>query len=503
MNTEKGEDLHIHPNQTALLKSSLSSYLKGIILITRKQLPGVAFNLLPGPVQNKFRPHSETKRAQAKTAYLDGFRGYAAVGVIILHSVMGFYPESGYGYNGQEKRNYILQMPFFRLLYTGQPTLFFLIGGYVLSLGTLKKARSHAFGPMQLDISSKIFRRGFRLYMPAIIATLIPCLMSYYDIFPGVVDFGEGMPHNEMDFPEPQKNLVQQLLVWLKSIPPLFWLFDWENYSQNSPWAYQLWTVPVEFRCSIALFTVNSALSRCTPRGRLFLNGILSLFLLAFNRWDVFLFTAGGFIAELDLIREESTTPSRRTSSLLDLPEEESTKHTVPITSNPTPNRRQWARILPLTILILSLWILSVPAADIWKTTTYTLLEKYSPPTYTAFYRFWDAIGAVLLISSFTHLPAIQTFFSKPLFLYLGKISFSLYLTHTIALKLVLYPVMPWVWSVTGYQTDLSYTVGFLISLGYTVAAAIWIADLFYRGVEVPCMHFSVWLDRAFDRLER
>ncbi|EGE81472.1 acyltransferase [Blastomyces dermatitidis ATCC 18188] len=444
-----------------------------------------AFSLLPTIVQNRFDPRSRKQsRPVGKTAYLDGIRGLAALGVVVLHMVLGFFPNSSYAYNGSEGRDSIFQLPFFRLLYTGQPTIFFFISGYVLSISTIRKCRSQSWAPLQLDLSSKIFRRLFRLYIPSIIATFVPMFMVSFNLFPAVAKFGDDtMPHRTFDMAPQESTFLRQFWLWCKTIPPLFWPFDWENFSQNSPYAYQLWTIPVEFRCSMVLFLVHAALARCSGKTRLTFNGILSLYFLTFEKWDVFLFLAGSFLAELDIIKEEAAEAP--------LPKVETTD---------TKFNSKIARYTPppwfmVSIMVLALWVLSVPAADIWNAWTFAVLEWTSPCTYTAFFRFWDSVGTVMLIWAITGLPSVQRFFTRPIFLYLGNISFSLYLTHTIVLKFLLYPLMPWLYMVFGYQTPFQYGLTFAIGGTATVVLSFWVAEVFQRHVEEPSAVFTKWLD--------
>ncbi|PGH17689.1 hypothetical protein AJ79_01051 [Helicocarpus griseus UAMH5409] len=458
--------------------------MSGLQFPRQKQLAPVLFSLLPAIIQSRISPRSnKPSRPVGKTAYLDGIRGLAAVGVVVLHMVLGFFPNSSYAYNGSPGRDSIFQLPFFRLVYTGQPTIFFFISGYVLSLGTTKKCRSQSWGSLQLDLSSKIFRRLFRLYIPSIIATFIPMFMISFGLFPGVAKFGDkNMPHRTFNMSPQESTFLRQFWLWCKTIPPLFWPFDWENFSQNSPYAYQLWTIPVEFRCSMVLFLVHAALARCSGRTRLSFNGLLSLYFLTFEKWDVFLFLAGAFLAELDIIKEEASEGQ--------LPKTESKDPTFRVVTQYTPPA--W---FMTACMIVALWILSVPAADIWNAWSFPLLERYAPRTYTAFFRFWDAIGTVLLIWAITGLPSVQRFFTRPIFLYLGNISFSLYLTHTIVLKFLLYPIMPWLYLIFGYHSTFQYGLTFAIGGTLTVLLSFWVAEVFQRHVEEPSAQFTRWID--------
>lgn len=218
-----------HPDRRMDFADNLTSTsltLEKMIQVARHQSTALLFALLPTLLRNKIRPLDKPSRPPSKTAYLDGIRGYASVGVAILHMVMVFFPESNFAYNGSPGRNYFFQLPFVRLLYTGQPTIFFLISGYVLSLGIIRKTRNQNYAGLQTDLSSKIFRRGLRLYIPSIIATFIPMFMVQCGLFFPVVQFGNDMPHKTMDMPPAQPNLMAGFWHWCKTIPPLLWPFD-------------------------------------------------------------------------------------------------------------------------------------------------------------------------------------------------------------------------------------------------------------------------------------
>ncbi|KMU86511.1 hypothetical protein CIHG_04300 [Coccidioides immitis H538.4] len=453
-----------------LLSPSLASDHGHTSLLSRQKLAAFIYAILP----TAFRDAPKKTRPLARTAYLDGVRGLAALGVVVLHMVLGFFPNSSYAYNGTPGRDSIFQMPFVRLLYTGQPTIFFLISGYVLSISTIKKCRNQAWGPLQLDLSSKIFRRMFRLYIPSIIATFIPMFMVSFGLFPDVAKFNDEMPHHTFNMAAREPTFFRQFWLWCKTIPPLFWPFDWENFSQNSPYAYQLWTIPVEYRCSMILFLLHIGLSRCRSKTRLVITAS-SLFTSCPDKW-MFPVVAGAFIAE-----GERPRPA---------PEVRNGETKLPNAPRKSPN--QW---LLVGGVILGLWILSVPAADIWNAWTFAILETWAPKNYKGIFRFWDAVGTVILVWSMTGLPSFQRFFTRRIFLYLGNISFSLYLTHTIALKFLLYPIMPWLYLIFGYSTPFQYGLSFAIGGFLTVMLSFWIADVFQRHIEEPSARFTKWID--------
>ena len=468
---------------------SAALFLEDWARLPQKSLSTILYtvsSLLPTTPRSHHEP-----RPTGRTAYLDGIRGQAALGVAILHMVLGFFSAANFGYNGQPGRDFIFQMPIVRLLYTGQPTLFFFISGYVISIGTLKKIRSRSYGRLQLDLSSKIFRRGFRLYIPAVGATILPMVMTYFNLFPGVAQFTEDLPHFTMNLPAPEPTLARHFIAWFWTIPPLLWTFDWANYSTTSPWAYQLWTVPVEFRCSILVFLLLSAFSRCTTRARLALMSTIALLWLTYEKWDVFLFMAGAIFAEIDLIKQEFN--ARLPPPPLNVNSERF--------HNDNSNTSACTTACLWSIIFIALWILSVPADEIWNTWSFPILEDYAPLTYTSkIFRFWDSIGSVMLLGATTCLPSIQRFFSHPFWLYMGRISFSLYLTHTICLKAIMYPMVPYALAVTGGYTQARFTTGVLFCAVVYLLVALWVADMFQRYVEQPSAKLTLWVDERLSQ---
>ena len=92
------------------------------------------------------------------------------------------------------------------------------------------------------------------------------------------------------------------------------------------------------------------------------------------------------------------------------------------------------------------------------------------------------AIGAAIVIILAINSSAFQTFLRKPILLWLGRISFSLYLTHTIVLQIV-------VRLLHGY-------VPLSLSLVATLILIFPIAALFFQFVEMPAIQLSRWIGR-------
>jgi peptidoglycan/LPS O-acetylase OafA/YrhL len=71
---------------------------------------------------------------------------------------------------------------------------------------------------------------------------------------------------------------------------------------------------------------------------------------------------------------------------------------------------------------------------------------------------------------------------TNPIMLYLGRISYSLYLSHILVIVVIQYALLIWV-------PDLSLTVHFEVLLVGTTAVSIALSSVLYRYLEVPGIH--------------
>ena len=130
--------------------------------------------LTPSFLQGRHSRNQTRSAENSPTAYLDGMRGLAAISVFLCHYFyQAFVITESWGC---DTTNYhLLKLPFLRLLYQGPPAvcIFFVISGYALSYRPLKLIRSNCFSDFAPAMSSLVFRRGIRLYLPPAISTFM------------------------------------------------------------------------------------------------------------------------------------------------------------------------------------------------------------------------------------------------------------------------------------------------------------------------------------------
>lgn len=139
---------------------------------------------------------SSPKKLLRRTAWLDGLRGFAAFMVYLHHHQLWSHDthgnsvfENSFGYN---KHHYFAALPFIRHFFSGghfAVAIFFVLSGYVLSvkcLGALQKSHHMVSADA---VSSALFRRWLRLYLPVIGFTLAWMIVRHWtNVW---VDFGE------------------------------------------------------------------------------------------------------------------------------------------------------------------------------------------------------------------------------------------------------------------------------------------------------------------------
>ncbi|KAG7112629.1 O-acetyltransferase PaAT-1 like protein [Verticillium longisporum] len=467
------------PGWKSLTRSG-TSYVRSIhwrVVILR-----MAIFLLPSFVQSRFtRPQTRTDKLMP-TSYLDGMRGLAALFVFFCHYFyQAFIIAEGYG---SAPHNYhFLKLPIIRLFYQGPPAvcLFFVISGYALSYKPLKLIRSQNFDGFATTMSSLTFRRIIRLYLPPAFSTLMVVILLRLGVYEWTRTFANDRAYmkNVMEpHPERLATSSEQVWHWAWSMFKFVHVFGWNKFGGSTSYDVHLWTIPVEFRCSIYLFITTIAVARLRTSVRfLTMLGIMS-FTYRNQRWELFLFYSGMVLAELDLIRgAHSPAPA------------------LPILEKTSFKKSAIGGVIWAMLSILALFLMSQPDARCSDTPGWKRLCSMIPTWWQEEgYRYWQSIGAILFVLSVSHSPRWQRFFNTAPVQYFGKISFAMYLVHGPVLHTVGYMIEKRAYSMTGIE-GWWYNAGFVLSSFGCVPAVIWAADVFWRLIDVPTVKFARWFE--------
>jgi peptidoglycan/LPS O-acetylase OafA/YrhL len=506
-----------------ILRAAMSMFQNPFTTADGLHLPRkLLLPFLPSYFQHHITSTEEMGRRLHSTSALDGLRGIAALFVFFFHIGFAYQAFVEYGYGQSLENMRIIQLPFLSLFYRGHSmvAVFFVVGGYVLSLKPLTLIHSHRQSEAHSVIVSSIFRRGIRLYTSAVVITFITMLSVYAGLwdYPRqfITDDKKYIHYADMH-PTPLPTFYEQFWDWLYATRGLTDVFNYYNkdgfmmpyYNQYDP---HLWTVPFEYRSSLIVSMILFALSRCTTFARLLLIYLTVIFCGLWDRWELVCFLSGLLICDIDITLRAPTSKYGSSTSLSssesssatssddeyteELPQYEE-KHTNPSISNKflhitsrSRSQKRW-----IALFVLGLYLLSTPNFGISSTPGYYYLSTIIPSSYTDPKRFLQSLGALLTTWAIANSSFLQIPFNSKFPQYLGKISYSLYVVHGPLIHVVGFSVTPWIWNnVTGME-GWAYWAGLglgTLILGCVVGIA---ADLFHTVVDVRSVRLARWFE--------
>jgi peptidoglycan/LPS O-acetylase OafA/YrhL len=423
-------------------------------------------------------------RKQLKgTAYLDGLRGFAAFIVYWHHhqlwprQLAGQVFESGWGFND---KYFFVALPGIRTFFTGghfAVSVFFVISGYVLSAKPLSLIYAGEHTKLGDSLASALFRRWLRLFLPVIGVSFV--YMTMWHLF-GIWVIA----------PKQQSNYHDELWNWYMEFKNFSFIFR----QGGDPWftyGYHTWSIPVEFRGSVIIYTSLLAFSRATRNARLWCQlGLILYFLYVVDGWFGALFTAGMLLCELDILSKANKLPQ--------------------FLVNLTPYK------MPLfyTLLLASFFLSGVPSfsretKDLLETPGWYYLSFLVPQAawdQKWFFLFW---AAIFFVAAIPRIAWLKAFFETSFNQYLGRISFALYLVHGPVLWTLgdrLYVATGWFkddhlqyipWWINAFPLsqkgplglELSFLAPHLILLPLT----LWVAEVVTKVFDEPSVRFSQW----------
>ncbi|KAK6339814.1 hypothetical protein TWF718_009204 [Orbilia javanica] len=484
----------------------------GIFPRLRHIIAKVTLFLLPSFISCYFTPAGASKPEKlAPTAWLDGLRGIACACVVVHHYFYEYHSRLEHPYDGVNHVD-VTQLPFIKLIHYGPPMvkIFFIISGFVLTVKAVKITRvpGSSFDGQGLisNLSTSVWKRYLRLYIPCA-ASFILCAFlisaGWMEAIPTSKRRPGWITGSIERRPPTLDNIFQQLAEAAKD----FYIFAVERSLFNildRPYNTDghLWTIPVEFKSSIALFVFVTGV--CTLKRWLRVYIIIPVFtisLLYYGGWGLALFFFGYFLAELN--SDIPTDPKERSS-----------------------RRSLFKTSLHSTMVIVSLYLLSYPRKipDPEYTTGYRFLAPLTPPRYPLphdkradhTHEFWQTVGAMMLVWALLYLPRVQNVvLCNKVSQYFGKISFAIYIMHghtqksighwavVNGLKFVglwHYNAQKKAWILDKEHNQLYGTVVMVAFLFITFPITVCWADVFWRVADAPSVRFLRWLEGKIRR---
>lgn len=448
--------------------------------------------LLPSFLADIVFPDRRSTYKLHPTSYLDGLRGLASIIVFFCHFTEENhkYLIPSYGLNPDQTPASWIQLPFARIIFSGRPMvhIFFIISGFVLSYKPIQAIHANNFEKCFFLLSSATFRRGFRLFGPCLVSTFIIMLLTQA----GLLD-------------EPLPTLSEQFWDWKDAVfHGITWPWAWDT-DLRPAYDVHLWTIPIEFAQSMLLFIVVLMLARVRMPIRQAGVLLLMAYCLACGKWAGFEFLGGLFLAEMHILQSATATPKAWESSELEV---SLTKKLPTLAKN----------LLHTSVIVTALFVGGWPNSDAAETPGIRLLDASTPDPfahmdYLAPQKFWFAISAFFVVWSCGELGLVRRFLENPFAQYCGHISYAVYIVHGPVLGMFQdYVVgsapMPTqgdppapgshpflsplgVKGIFGIETPFQRTMSWLTSLVILAPVVIWVADIFWRAVDLPIVNMA------------
>jgi peptidoglycan/LPS O-acetylase OafA/YrhL len=456
------------------------------------------------------------------TSYLTGLRGIAAVKVVTFHYLMA-YSDFGFQPWGTDARHTrFFELPIIRLLFAGFTAhLFFGISGYLMALRMLQaldRQRAGHHTDIFATISRNIMRKSFRLYLPVFAVTICTALyvyMGFYESYrPLLLDHEKLFPGDWYEPKPRQHHLFKQLAVWTHE------MFDLTNVvTENTVYPFHdqhLWAILAEMRGTLHLYGVLVAISQCRPHVRLAVMLAVSLLYFYWNHWEIWVFILGAMVAQADLLlgghqpavhqrpthnRDHDFEPAPpAAASVRDHPVQKWTEYGMSRAKD-----AHFQRALRYAGFVVALYFLSYPvdgARDY--APGYVWLNWFIPRFMVRKDKFYPNFGtAILLLLLARSNPSTSRWrrlLTSRLPLYLGKISFAIFLVHGPVMHSIGYMMphkMAWTF---GTELQALSDGGWSVVLGFgwmvTLLLTLWAADVWHREIEARCIDAIETLER-------
>ncbi|KIW73898.1 hypothetical protein PV04_01978 [Phialophora macrospora] len=477
-----------------------------------------AYCFAPQVVRSRYFNDHASKPKQFSTSYLNGLRGITSIKVFTFHYVFAYTDICFQPWGTNDRHHYFLELPIIRYFYAGFTAhLFFGVAGYLTSFRLfqlLDQNDQSSQSKVLKTVSGALFRRALRLYLPVLLVTLITAHYIHFGFYettrPFIADHGKLFP-GEWNEPKPEMfpSYYVQIRYWMRE------MFDLTNIFQPGavyPYHDQhLWSILAELKGSLCTYMVLMGTAQCQKYVRLVALLIMTLMFFLWNHWEVWVYTLGAVVAQIDLLLTEreqdkklTLTPDRQLPP--SPPHSPKPDHKPPpprwtdyfgTRRLSTPSSGWLYRICRVWGFLVAFYLLSYPI-DGYRDYApgYMTLNKLIPHWMDRKDKFYPNIGTAILILLLARADPVTSkwrrILNSDIAQYLGKISFALYLVHGPILHAVGYmiPHRIW-WSMGTKMVDTGdYTWAATIVVGWSISLmlSLWAADVWTREVESRCV---------------
>ncbi|EEP77338.1 predicted protein [Uncinocarpus reesii 1704] len=406
--------------------------------------------------------------------WIDGLRGLASFIVVTGHLCVAFAPILHSPAAAVDRGPILFQLPIFRLCVGGRAAvaLFFLVTGFVNAMNPIKHFNNGNLGVALPSLARAAFTRFGRLILPTNAAALVAWVVCQFGGFnlARIVESDWIRSVSKAPGPTPWE-AIKALMHNM--------VFFWHDGSGTYDPTH--WAVLYFLRGSMKVYLTLLATSLVKTRWRV----AIIILLHSFSWWTKDYITGINIYSGMLFAQLHATLGARSTSLL----------------PKPVPT------ILILTGLIICSYPQNNPDWMLWSSFLKSVMTAVIPPSATGFInRYWVNIGtSTLVLGVFTSRNA-RRILSLPLFNFLGRVSFAVYLLHDTLIRSML------TWMIYGAnvgKTDLSVVneKGRPINRVPPAGAGVFLVAIpvfyvvLYAVAYLWTMHVDVWCANAVVRV--
>jgi len=349
--------------------------------------------------------------AEGNVKWVDGLRGMASALVVVKHVGIAFFPYLVWPSASAKEAPIVLQWPFIRVLFQGRigVAIFCMVTGYVCALKPIKCFLQDNHNAAYAAMTKSAVRRVPRLVLPVAIIIFLSAIATQLGAFETANHCdGYGLIPTS---PNRRDTLFEAISAMLHDI-----LRVWTHGS--SEYGPELWTMMPILKGAFWVYVFLVTTARVQQRWRMIIALSMAMFRWASN--DPFFgmqFFFGVFLADLQNLDAGSFTKLQSWS-------------VGPVRG-----------AMSIFFLVVGLYIASLPDKhhdwQPWSLALHNFLASILPAE-PDFPRFSSGIGLDLIAIGLHLSPMARTILSNKFFLWLGRMSFAVYLLHNQLLRSVL-----------------------------------------------------------------
>jgi hypothetical protein len=354
--------------------------------------------------------------------------------------------------------------------------IFFVVSGFILTTKPLYLLRKQDHATLYKTIASCMFRRWFRLWLPAFFSTFIVVIAIRFNL---KLD-SPGGPKQHMRMETFSLQVKDWFLAMMRFSSPFAYRDRHEQLRMDYDWV--TWTLPLEYWGGMSLWVVCMAVCQF-PRYfvRLTILLLLCYFSLWNGAWHFFCFLAGMIISDLQI-------------------ESKTYQCTGLFFSSMNHDRRQW---LYWCILVFGLYIAGAPGApeyDFWSMDCpgYRWLYSMIPHWFHEPYRYYLAWSGICIVFATNRIPALQRIFESDIPQAFSRCSFPFFLLHQTLHDIL---VKNWLGdAIARYlrinkETTLGLNIWFFLMMFISTPIIYAASRIFQTYIDGNCTKFAKWLE--------